>query len=50
MDTKLKYKVDKISTSSDSSSKSINRLQIYVDSANKAADTTIRKLVYLSNK
>ena len=41
MDTKLKYKVDELSSSSASSSDSINELKIFVASDKNAADTDI---------
>ena len=50
MTAKLKEKVDELSSSSASASKSINELKISVASAKKEADTAIRKLGYLSKK
>ena len=50
MATKLKDKVDELSSLSAPSSKIFNELNIYVDSAKKVANTTIRKLGSLGNK
>ena len=50
MTAKLKEKVDELSSSSASASKSINELKTSVASAKKAADTAISKLGYLANK
>ena len=50
MATKLKYKVDELSSLSASSSKRINELKISVASAKKVANTNTRKLGSLANK
>ena len=50
MDTKLKYKVNGISSSTTSANKNINSFKTSVASAKKAADTAIIKLVYLAKK
>ena len=50
MDTKLKYKVDEISSSSTSSSNRTNELNISIVYVNKADNTDIIKLGYLSKK
>ena len=50
MATKLKWKVDEISSLSDSSTKSINEFKISVASVKKSADTAISKLGSLSKK
>ena len=50
MAAKLKDKVDKISSSSVSSYKSINELKIYVAFAKKSANTIISKLWSFSKK
>ena len=50
MDTKLKYKVDELSSLSASSSNSINELNISVAYSKKSADTAISKLGSFSKK
>ena len=50
MATKLKEKMDEISSSSTSASKSTNELKTYVASVKKAADTAISKFVSLAKK
>ena len=50
MATKLKYKVDELSSLSASSSKRINELKISVASAKKVANTNTRKHGSLANK
>ena len=50
MAAKLKEKVEELSSLSDSSSKRINELKIYVASAKKSADTDISKLGSFSKK
>ena len=50
MATKLEYKVDELSSSTNYVAKSINELKTSVASAKKAADTAISKLGYLANK
>ena len=50
MATKLNKKLDKLSSSSASSSKIIKGLNIYVASTKKAADTAIRKLGPIAKK
>ena len=47
--SKLKDKVDEISSSSASSSKSINELKISIDSVKKASNTAIKRISSLSN-
>ena len=50
MDTKLKDKVDEISSSTTSVSKGINELQNYVASKKKGDNTALSKLGSLVNK
>ena len=50
MATKLKEKVDEISSSTTSAAKSINELKTSVVSVKKSAETAISKLVSLANK
>ena len=50
MANKIKDKVDELSSSTNFPANSINELKNFVDSANKSADTTIRKIGSLTNK
>ena len=50
IDTKLKDKVDELSSSTASSAKSITELKTCIDSAKNTADNAIRKLFSLANK
>ena len=50
MDTKLKYKVDEISSSATSASNGINELQTYVASKKKSDNTNLSKLGSLAKK
>ena len=50
MANKIKDKVDELSSSTTFTANSINELKNFVDSVNKSADTTIRKIGSLTNK